>query len=131
MGIRPTGPVRASAPAESKAVEQLARDVVEAGAEVTAPRRWLPVWSRRLDSEEVAEQLPEGKLRIELPGQSPLPLKCAQDLEEAAIFQRLKPAAPGSPAEQLLALEGDGWPFADDRGRKLGTYGAYNALTDP
>ncbi|GMU56631.1 MAG: hypothetical protein AMXMBFR33_57770 [Candidatus Xenobia bacterium] len=131
MEIRPTGPVRASAPGESKVVEQLVRDVVEAGAEVTAPRWWLPFWPRRVEPEEVAEQLPEGKLRIQLPGQSPLPLKCQQDLEEAAIFQRLKPAPPGSPAEQLLALEGDGWQFADDQGRKLGPYGAYNALTDP
>ncbi len=61
MEIRHTDPVRAASPAPRPKLEELACDVVEAGAEVTAPRWWLPFWPRRVDPEQVEEQLSEGR----------------------------------------------------------------------
>ncbi len=128
-------PSAAALPQGRQEVEQLIRDVVESGAEVRAPRTFLHFWTRyrSLSPDQAAEELLQGQtgLLIQAGALEALPLKSLQDLEEAAIFQKVMPAPAGSTHERLLALAEQGIRFHDDQGRELGPYGAYNALTDP
>ncbi|GMU55348.1 MAG: hypothetical protein AMXMBFR33_44940 [Candidatus Xenobia bacterium] len=139
MNIRPIGPTArpsqaVSTPAADDTLERVAQDVLDAGVEIRAKRRW---WfgTRKLDAAETAEKLREGKRPLQVVHQGvTLPLLSEQDLTEVAVFSGLRPvqllphAATG---EELQVLEKLGPTFVDPEGRNVGGYGAYNALTDP
>lgn len=122
------------APPGEDSPEQVARDVLETGVEIRAKRRW---WfgTRKLDALEAAEKLREGKRPLQVVvGGVTLPLLSEQDLTEVAVFSHLRPVQllpHAETAEQLQALEKLGPTFLDSKGRNVGGYGAYNALTDP
>ncbi|MEW6278000.1 MAG: hypothetical protein AB1758_05210 [Candidatus Eremiobacterota bacterium] len=108
--------------------------MVKSGAEIEAPQRFL-FWTRHrtVRPAQVAELLDQGvPLRMRFPEvEGTPPLLSAEDLAEAAVFQKVRPAPPGSEAEQLLTLADHGFRFDDRQGREIGPYGACNVLTDP
>lgn len=139
MIIRPTAvtarPSQAvSSPAAEDTLERVAQDVLDAGVEIRAKRRW---WfgTRKLDAAEAAEKLREGKRPLQVVRQGvTLPLLSEQDLTEVAVFSGLRPVQllpHAATAEQLQTLEKLGPTFVNPEGLNVGGYGAYNALTDP
>ncbi len=139
VNIRPIGltarPSQAvSTPAADDTLERVAQDVLDAGVEIRAKRRW---WfgTRKLDAAEAAEKLREGNRPLQMVRQGvTLPLLSEQDLTEVAVFSGLRPVEllpHVATAEQIQALQKLGPTFVNGEGLNVGCYGAYNALTDP
>ncbi len=140
MNIRPIvvtarpSPAVSSPAAAEDTPERVAQDVLDAGIELRAKRRW---WfgTHKLDAAEAAEKLRHGKRPLQVVRQGvTLPLLSEQDLIEVAVFSGLRPVQllpHAATAEQLQALEKLGPTFVDGEGLNVGGYGAYNALTDP
>ncbi len=139
MNVRPTGltlawpcPATSVTPANDSP-EQVARDILESGAQLKIKRRWWFGYAT-LDAEKAAAKLREGNRPVQVVRNGlMLPVHNLEDLTEVAVFSHLRPVQLlKSPevGEQLLALEKLGPRLLDRQGREVGGYGAYNALTD-
>lgn len=135
--IRPTpsgAPTPSPRPQES--LEDLARDVLETGVEIRAPRKW---WfgTKALDAGKAAEQIRKQNpdLTVRQPGHpDPLPVRSEQDLRELAVFHQARPLSQLEHPElgqAVVTLEEAGFDLTDEHNRPLSLYGAYNAVTDP
>ncbi len=128
--------ISAATPAPLRSIERTVRDTVERGVTYEVPRRF-PLFGPKLrpaEPQEVTDRLARGRNDVQVrlaEGLARLPLRGLEDLDEVAVFTGIAPPETLPKAElarSLSELENIGWHF--HAGEEIGTYGAYNALTD-